>query len=55
MKPLPYTGLGLSVGARADFPFPGYTVYLLAGNAFLVSGHKGDSSWGQLCDRGGRL
>ena len=32
--------LKVSVGARADLPFTGYTVSLLAGNLLLASGHK---------------
>jgi hypothetical protein len=30
----------VSVGARADYPFTGYTAALLAGNVTLASGNK---------------
>src|SRR5579871_4345989 len=32
--------LKMSVGARADYIFTGYTAWLLAGNVVLASGHK---------------
>ncbi len=36
----------VAVGARADFPFTGYTVALLAGNVTLASGNKATPTGG---------